>query len=179
MKSRRFAYYRENASKLHNSVGAILRCSPFTQHKVYQEYPVNRIDPDFPSGRHKFDWVILDLAVVIECHGEQHYRTVKWSKDITDEEAYKALLDTQRRDEVKKQAAEGVGFTYVVVKYDEVDRLDADLLLQRIRDNRTSTALVKKRDIWKERAREYRRQRYEYLKEVRDAAKLHGRDGAD
>ena len=66
--------YRKNASELHRAIGNILlsKEGPFSLYKIHQEYPVHKINPNFKSKRHKFDWVILDLSVVIEGHGQQH-----------------------------------------------------------------------------------------------------------
>jgi len=107
MKSRRLSHaYRKNASRLHRAVGDALlnKESPFKNYKVYQEYPVNRINPDYQDGRHKFDWVILDLRLVIEVHGEQHFKPVDFGGEGSDK-AEENWRDTQFRDTKKKRAA--------------------------------------------------------------------------
>ena len=117
MKNSRFKFeYRKNASKLHRCVGDILRDSPtFGHHEIYQEYPVNRINEDYPHGSHHFDWAIPKLNVVIECHGMQHYKVVRFGG--TTEDAISAFKDTQRRDKMKKEAAQAAGFTYIEIPY--------------------------------------------------------------
>lgn len=111
--------YRSNASKLHKLTGDTLRNSKiFGAYRIYQEYPVNRINDKFPNGRAKYDWVILDLSIVIEVMGEQHYGPVKFG-GISDEEAESNFRKQLKIDEEKKQAAIDAGFTYVALKYSE------------------------------------------------------------
>lgn len=136
MKNRRLQFqYRENASVLHRAVGDCLRDSSIFQgYKIYQEYPVNQINYFYPSGREKFDWVILDLAVVIECHGEQHYRPVDFSgSDPAEAElSYKAQL---RRDIAKEEAARDVGFAYIVVPYTDAKKISETYLLRLVEES--------------------------------------------
>ena len=123
-KSSRFQYeYRSNASKLHKAVGEVLRTDPLLKcYKAYQEYPVNRINQDFKNGMCKYDWVILDLKVVIEVMGEQH---AKWIPFFHKTEA--EYFEQLRRDKEKKDAAEEAGYTYIAVAHDET--LDVDRLV--------------------------------------------------
>lgn len=139
MKSSRFRYsYRENSSNLHQSIGEILRNGSLSGYKIYQEYPVNKIDPSFSDGRCKFDWVILDLRVVIEVHGEQHYKPVRWSKEISEEEAIANFHQLQERDQAKKQAAISSGYTYLAISYQEIknETIDSSWLIEKIKENR-------------------------------------------
>ena len=113
--------YRTNVSKLHKAVGDMLRASPLlANYRIYQEYPVNMISPYFDSGREKFDWIVMDLMVVIECHGKQHYEPVRFG-GIAQEEAEVNFKNQVIRDLSKKQAVKQAGWTYVVFKYDEKD----------------------------------------------------------
>ncbi len=117
--SRRNPSYRSNASKLHIEVGEMLFSSPYTKsYRIYQEYPVKKICPKFKSGKEKFDWVILDLQLVIECHGEQHYTPICFG-GISLDEAKLNFKKQQVRDRLKKEAALSVGWSYMVFKYDE------------------------------------------------------------
>ena len=82
-----------NASTLHKHVGAILLAIPaFQGYEVRQEYPVVKVDPKYPSGREKFDWVVLGARIVIECHGEQHYEPVCFG-GIDIDQAKRNLMD--------------------------------------------------------------------------------------
>lgn len=111
--------YRASASKYHKTVGDMLHASEvFKNYKIYQEYPVNRVSAYYDSGREHYDWVILDLEIVIEVMGQQHYAPVRFG-GITQEEAEEKFLAQKERDQAKRRAAEESGWTYIVFKYDE------------------------------------------------------------
>ena len=125
MKSKRLQYkYRDNASKLHKAVGNRLHNVKglWSQYKIYQEYPVNKINKKWSSGRHKFDWVILDLKLVIECHGEQHFKPVAFDGD--EFAAKQRFILTVETDRLKKQAAEEIGFSYVTITDKNIKQFD-------------------------------------------------------
>lgn len=132
MKIRRLDYkVRNNASKLHKQIGEILRGeAPWNGYKVYQEYPVKRVNKDWKDGRAKFDWVILDLKVVIEVHGEQHFKPVTFG-GIPQEEAVRDFRKRVLQDKLKKEAAEAAGFKYIMFRYDE--KITSDLLYKRFK----------------------------------------------
>jgi len=179
--------YRKSASKLHRAVGNMLSSSIlFANYRIYQEYPVNRVSPYFDSGREKFDWVILDLMIVIECHGQQHYKPVRFG-GISQAEAETKFQDQLLRDLKKKLAAEKAGWTYVTFKFDEKD-ISSTVLLQKIEAaghvgadrNQVSQQVKNKRgkvvykDYHKEqlrKAREYRKEQYKKQKASQDARK--------
>lgn len=130
MKSHRLVTcYRKNASKYHRLVGKFLFSGPFKNNKIYQEYPVNRINSEFPSGREKFDWVICDLQVVIECHGEFHTTPFPWGNR---DKAEQALKDQQKRDKLKKAAAVQAGWSYIALDVDELNALTQEKLTTRV-----------------------------------------------
>ena len=121
MKSSRFNYaYRENASLLHKTVGEVLRNSPlFSGYRVLQEYPVSKVNYTY-RGNHWFDWVVLDLHVVFECQGRQHYALATFG-GISPEEAHTNLLDQRYRDNEKMDAAVAAGWTYIDIPYYDID----------------------------------------------------------
>ena len=90
----------------------------FPNYEIRQEYSVNKVNKSFSSGREKFDWVILGLNVVIECHGLQHYTPVCFG-GITMTEAKRNFEKRVEVDKLKQDAAEEAGWAYLVVKYDE------------------------------------------------------------
>jgi len=181
MRQDRFKYdYRQTSSRLHKKVGDTLR-SPdgyFANRKIYQEYPVNKINPTYPNAAHKFDWVVLDLFLVIECHGQQHYATVGFGGVDKEEQETKLHLQ-KRRDLVKQQAAEDAGFTYVVVPFWDYNKINQDYLLALYDDQKNAARLRKSLPRRKnsyqveleERSRAYRKSQYqkqkEYLKQRR------------
>jgi hypothetical protein len=139
MSNSRFQYaYRENASKLHKAVGEILRTGEaFGEHEAYQEYPVNRVNTDYPEGSHHFDWVIPDLKLVIECHGIQHYKVVDWEGGEA-EKAIAAFKALKERDFAKREAAWVADWIYVEVPYSIEKDLDEAKLLQLIDESKNA-----------------------------------------
>ena len=121
-----------NASKLHKHIGELLTSSTVLKnYEIRQEYRVSDVNPTYKSNREKFDWVILGLKVIIEIHGEQHYGPVCFG-GIDISEAKRFYRKTLERDAAKRQAAQGAGWTYLVVKYTEKS-LTGEELEQRIR----------------------------------------------
>lgn len=176
MKTSRFKQvYNKNASQLHQKVGNALKdtSSPFRNYKIYQEYPVNKINPNYPCSAHRFDWVILDLKIVIECHGQQHFKIASFG-GISKEEAVDKLDDQKVRDRNKMNAAIEVGFTYIEIPYKDLDCVTPRYIYQKYRDcfNPESVSIVKTTttDYHQEqldRAREYRQQQYRRAKQLK------------
>jgi hypothetical protein len=109
-----------NASKLHKRILELLTSdnSPYRFYDIRQEYPVKKVNPEFKSGREKFDIVIFGLNVVIEVHGEQHFGIVCFGGK-SEEEAKEDLIKRKRVDRKKQQAAEDAYWAYVMIRYDE------------------------------------------------------------
>jgi hypothetical protein len=129
MKTSRFQKeYRSNASALHKSVGDCLRDSDiFSNYQIYQEYPVQKVNPDYPVSSHHFDWCIPALFLVIECHGEQHYEPVRFG-GITEEEATSNFLHQKHRDNMKMDAAIKAGYTYLAIPYNDANQINEDYI---------------------------------------------------
>lgn len=122
----------KNASKLHKHVGKTLQSiEALKNFEIRQEYSVKKINPDFSSGREKFDWVVLGAKIAVECHGEHHYKPIRYG-GISTEEAKRKLVEQRERDEDKRSAAEEMGWTYVVVSHEETD-IDEAGLAEKIR----------------------------------------------
>jgi hypothetical protein len=161
-------------SSYHKKVGELLKSSIFKHYKIVEEYPVYKINPDWYSRRHRFDWVIKDLFVVIEVHGEQHYSTVRWSKETCQDEADAKLESNQANDHRKQQAALDAGYTYISIPHWDVTALTAHQLLARVLlSSDTSATIRNKRSEPRSpaklkelaRARNIRRSRYLSQKE--------------
>jgi len=172
LKSRRLQFaYRKSASKLHRSVGDWLR-QTYPCYRIYQEYPVQKINPSWPNGRARYDWVILDLKVVIECHGEQHSQLVQWGPRVDTKIDCRTCIKTpglkeiQEQDSAKETAARSAGFGYVVIQYNEKPE---EVLLPRIQEaletmSHSTIQLPKpsskrKKELL-DRARQYRKEQY-------------------
>jgi very-short-patch-repair endonuclease len=105
----------KNASKLHKHIGELL-VEIFPGYEIRQEYCVSKVNPEFPSNREKFDWVILKLNVVCEIHGEQHYSPTCFG-GISEDEAKKNFIKRQEVDLQKENAAREAGWAYIVIPY--------------------------------------------------------------
>ena len=169
MKSHRFKKgYRRTASKLHKTVGDILMDPQgmFAGHRVYQEYPVARVNPDCKNQRLHFDWVDLDLKLVIECHGLQHYEVVTFGGEASD------LTMQVVRDGEKEEYALKAGFTYIIVPYWDQFTITEERIWDLYRKNFNpivqEKAVAKPESTYekeqKERARVYRQEQYQRKK---------------
>jgi len=131
MKHQRFQYkYRENASKLHKKIGEALRSGIFSNYKIYQEYPVSKILPSANNSYH-FDWVILDLQLVIEGMGIQHYICSSFSSGQSNEEIIDTFYNQKYRDNEKMEAAIAAGFTYIEIPYNDIDKISPAYILNK------------------------------------------------
>lgn len=133
MKSSRFKFeFRESASKLHRTVGETLR-GMFPTFRIYQEYPVNRINTEYKYSSHHFDWVIFELKLIVECHGEQHDSICNFGN--TDSlVGSENLAANRRRDQWKMDAAVSAGWTYIVVPWYDISIVNSDYLWKLIKE---------------------------------------------
>lgn len=140
--------YKNNASSLHKKIGECLRSknSLFYYNKVFQEYPVDKINPNFKNSRCKFDWVILDLKLVIEGHGAQHYQATSFGNGKSIETKLENFADLKYRDQKKEQAALDAGFTYIIIKYSEIKDITDKLIWDRYKENLNTIIVEKKID---------------------------------
>lgn len=131
MKLSRLKYaYRESASQLHIAVGEALRNSPYFQnYRIYQEYPVSRVNSDYYFSREHFDFVLPELHLVIEAHGMQHFRPSSFGREETD--TLEKFSEQKKRDRRKRQAALEAGYLYLVVTYKELKKITGDFLWDR------------------------------------------------
>lgn len=165
MKTKRFRYsYRRNASTLHKKVGNWLR-EHYPNHKIYQEYPVQRVNPTWKDGRAKYDFVLLDLKIVVECHGMQHEKEVSWSGRIEKIDCRTviqnlSLKQIQKRDADKKQAAYDAGFSYIVVWYYEQPEVLIERMAAAMEENLPTLDASSRSETIKERQRVYRHEQY-------------------
>ena len=122
-------------SKLHIKLGEILRNSEiFKRFKIYEEYPVKKINPKYNSAQHRFDWIIMDIFLVIECHGKQHYQPVEFGG--IDSAISVGNFHSQRiRDRDKMQAALDVGFTYIEISYNDYNNITDKLIWEKYQES--------------------------------------------
>jgi hypothetical protein len=121
---------------------------------------------------------VLDLRLVIEVHGEQHYKPVAFG-GMDSEAAAEALLDQQYRDNKKMEAAEEMGWTYIVVPYFDCDKVNESYITQCYIACRKDIPIRMKKpkqltdyqQQQKERARVHRQELYRKAKQYRDTIK--------
>lgn len=161
-------------SKGHLLIGSLLAQTNF---KIQEELPVSAIADTKYRGW--YDWAILDLKVVIEIHGEQHYQATSFGKTSPGEDkveqAVSNLALNKLRDSNKERIATEAGWGYLAVPYTELSGLTTEKLLAQINKVSSLSMKIEKKqkpiDIYKEkqkeRAREYRKQQYQKWKEYK------------
>lgn len=77
-------------------------------------------------GRLTFDFALPEHKALIEFDGQQHYKPVKWSKNMTDEAALAAFRIVQARDRAKDEWARANGWT--LVRLTQVESVRWDLM---------------------------------------------------
>jgi hypothetical protein len=101
----------------------------FPMHKVYQEYPLDRIlevgckdqgrrpDPFLLSRSRglRADWVVLDLRLIVEYHGEHHYHPVSYG-DGKAESRYQTRIHL---DKIKRLIAKEANFYLMEWPFDK------------------------------------------------------------
>jgi len=110
-------------SKFHEKVRAILVSDTWLKAlRAYQEVPVDSLIGSYPSSRHRYDWYIEDLNLIIELHGQQHYKRTNRG-NVGYEQSVRDFRSLQARDRQKKQAAIDAGFRYLEIPYKEYSKL--------------------------------------------------------
>ncbi len=102
---------RENSSKLHKTARELLK-KMFPVHTILEEV-------NLPGSSQKrslsADFVLLDLKLMIEVHGEQHYKFNSFYHSSVFE-----FVRSKKRDTNKKQWAELNGFTLIVLPFNKI-----------------------------------------------------------
>ena len=168
MKHKRFQYqYRQSASNLHQKVGNILRTSNlFKTKRIYQEYPCHLINSSISNNRLRYDWVVLDLHLIIECHGLQHYQQTDFSGKLTEEQTKNQFNKLQNRDSLKKIKAIEAGYTYIEIPYSDKDIITEDYIFNLYQDNFNKKEIIEeqKEDV-NLNHKKYSRQKYKNFKQ--------------
>jgi hypothetical protein len=115
--------YRSNASKLHRRFGQFLIDNNFLAYDVRQEVIVQSLCSDHDNGRDSYDYYIKGLSVVVELHGEQHYRPVTFG-GVSKETAQISFGRRVKKDMRKLESAARNGYIFVEFSYEEDITLD-------------------------------------------------------
>lgn len=110
--------YNENASKYHRAMGELLEELNLTGLGIYQEHIVKDICPSHPNPLDRYDFYIPALNLVIEVHGQQHYKPATFG-GISKEKASFNFAKGSIRDTEKALSAKQNGFVYISFSYKE------------------------------------------------------------
>jgi len=120
----------EQASNFHNKVRDIFRFSNyFKRFHCYQEVNVKDLINDYADHNHHYDWYIQELNIILELHGDQHYKITNYGS-IDYGQAFRAFKNIQYRDNLKKQAALDANYSYVEIPYKFCKKLNETLLIK-------------------------------------------------
>ncbi|NDB81560.1 MAG: hypothetical protein EB127_02240 [Alphaproteobacteria bacterium] len=108
--------YAKNASSYHRKMGELLEEMNFGGLGIYQEHIVRDICPDHPSPLDRFDFYIPSLNLVIEVHGEQHYKAATFG-GISQQKADFNFAKGSLRDTDKALSAKKSGLVYIAFSY--------------------------------------------------------------
>lgn len=108
--------YAQNASSYHRKMGELLEEMNFGGLGIYQEHIVRDICPDHPSPLDRFDFYIPSLNLVIEVHGEQHYKAATFG-GISQQKADFNFAKGSLRDTDKALSAKKSGLIYIAFSY--------------------------------------------------------------
>lgn len=103
--------------------------APFKGLRCYQEVAVQDLIPEYDNSLHRYDWYIEELKLIVELHGEQHYRPANFG-NVGYDTLMRSFEKTKLYDSLKKNAAVEAGFRYVAIPYSLKSKLDGDLLRQ-------------------------------------------------
>ena len=112
------------ASQYHQKIGTLIKgVDSLRNLHWYQEVPVQVLVPSYYSTLHRVDWYCETLGLVLEIHGEQHYRIVNFGS-IAAEDALINFNNGQSRDNQKRYALEEAGYVYKIIDYKKIRTLD-------------------------------------------------------
>ena len=122
-------WYNENASAFHEKFRQLLITdSRFRHLRCYQEVNVRDLIPWYEYTNHHFDWYVQELDLVIELHGNQHYKPTNYG-NISAEDLLVNFRNSQFRDNSKATAAKTEKLTYIVIPYSLRNKLSYELVI--------------------------------------------------
>jgi hypothetical protein len=173
--------YAQNASSYHRKMGELLEEMNFGGLGIYQEHIVRDICPDHPSPLDRFDFYIPSLNLVIEVHGEQHYKAATFggiSQQKADFNFAKgSLRDTDKALSAKKSRLIYIAFSYKDSFTQEVfDRKHKEAILELENSGFAQVAVEPNQDILDHRKRVSSISK-EYTKRIYQEQKDSGKTG--
>ncbi len=117
-----------SSSSLHEKIKEIFCSDPFFKNlSCYQEVPVAALVPSYKKTNHHVDWYIDELGVVLELHGQQHYKIVNFGNKAYDD-AVKDFHNIKYRDNMKKHSLQEEGYEYREISYKDLKKIDGKRL---------------------------------------------------
>ena len=117
-----------HSSKFHEKVREIfVNDSFFKNLSCYQEVQVSALVPSYSSNMHCVDWYIEELGLVIELHGEQHYKPTNYGNNSFDQ-TRKDFNNIRYRDNLKKTVLTEAGYEYLEIPYKFYNKIDSEFL---------------------------------------------------
>ena len=124
-----------SSSKFHETVRKIFTDDSFFKNlSCYQEVPVSALAPGYSNNSHCVDWYIDELCIVLELHGQQHYKLTNYG-NIPYQKAKKDFNNIQYRDNKKKLALTNAGYEYREISYKLQNKLTASKIKDIILSN--------------------------------------------
>lgn len=113
----------ENASNFHKQIQELLQTdSILSNFSCYQEINLQDLIEGYPYPHHHFDWYIKELNLIVELHGQQHYKPINYG-NVAFDLAVNQFQRIQERDNTKMQAALNAGYDYVAISFKERKKL--------------------------------------------------------
>lgn len=117
-----------HSSKFHEKIREIFVNDPFFKNlSCYQEVQVSSLVPSYSSNMHCVDWYVEELGLIIELHGEQHYKPTNYGNASFDE-TKKNFNNIKYRDNLKKTALLEAGYEYIEIPYKFYKKIDSEFL---------------------------------------------------
>ncbi len=145
-----------------------------------QEVLVQDLFPKYSSGRDRYDIVLPDIKLIIECHGIQHYKVQTFGAKAED-----AVMNFQlqkKRDAEKKEIALLNGWAYLEIPYTDEKVISDEYIHKAYTELQSQSSVeveqakrpdptppsdyqIRQREL----ARNHRREQYRRMKEFKDA----------
>ena len=117
-----------HSSKFHEKVREVFVNDPFFKNlSCYQEVQVSSLVPSYSSNMHCVDWYIEELGLIIELHGEQHYKPTNYGNNSFDQ-TRKDFNNIKYRDNLKKTALLEAGYEYIEIPYKFYNKIDSEFI---------------------------------------------------
>lgn len=114
--------FQQNASKLHKTFGIFLLQEGLGGLSIKQEVNVKSLIPTYDNPQDRYDYYLPDMNLIVEIHGEQHYKPVYFGGDrgATNNNYIRRVIV----DNKKAMAAIKAGYLFIVFKYDELNSIE-------------------------------------------------------